>query len=260
MDLDEIRARLDEERRGLARSGETLEALPELTRVHLDGAAHMIEYSHLTAESADAVIAREMEHHRALGVGFEWKLYAHDSPPDLLERLQRHGFQIGDCEAVMVAEVSSAHEWWDPTPEAPVVRVETPEQVEVFRRIAAEAFGKVYSDTAVALLEGIDSGSTEHLGYIGYVGDEPAGVGRLYTHPDSQFAGLYGGGTRPAYRSRGCYRAVVAARARDAQALGARWLQVDALPTSRPILERMGFQRLTDTWPCEWSPATAGSQ
>jgi hypothetical protein len=27
-------------------------------------------------------------------------------------------------------------------------------------------------------------------------------------------------------------------------------LLVDALPTSRPILEKLGFVRLTDTWPC----------
>jgi hypothetical protein len=27
---------------------------------------------------------------------------------------------------------------------------------------------------------------------------------------------------------------------------------VDALPTSRPTLERLGFERITDTWPCEW--------
>jgi hypothetical protein len=46
----------------------------------------------------------------------------------------------------------------------------------------------------------------------------------------------------------------VAARARDARAFGARYLIVDALPTSRPILERLGFQWLTDTWPCEWRP------
>ena len=36
--------------------------------------------------------------------------------------------------------------------------------------------------------------------------------------------------------------------------LGARYLSVDALPTSRPILERLGFVRLTDSWPCTWRP------
>ncbi|MGV3722601.1 MAG: hypothetical protein ACO1SX_16965, partial [Actinomycetota bacterium] len=230
MDLNEIRERLDAERRGLKRSGVTLELLPELTRANHRGAGHMIEHSQLTVENAEAVIDREVEHHRALGAAFEWKHYAHDALPDLPERLRRRGFEIGEREAVMVDDLSTPRAWWDPTPELPVVRVETSAQVQLFRWVAGEAFGKDYSETAADLLEGIAAGSTEHLGYIGYVGDEPASVGRLYTHPDSRFAGLYGGGTRPGYRGRGCYRAVLAARARDAKALGARWLQVDALP------------------------------
>src|SRR5262249_23118465 len=45
-----------------------------------------------------------------------------------------------------------------------------------------------------------------------------------------------------------------ATRARDAIASGAKFLLVDALPASRPILERLGFEHLTDTWPCEWKP------
>ena len=50
--------------------------------------------------------------------------------------------------------------------------------------------------------------------------------------------------------SSGLYRATVAARALDAINSGARYLIVDALPTSRPILERLGFVCLTYTWPC----------
>jgi hypothetical protein len=89
-------------------------------------------------------------------------------------------------------------------------------------------------------------------GYIAYADDQPVSIGRLYTHPDSIFGGLYGGGTLAAFRGRGFYRALVAARARDAIAAGAAYLIVDALPTSRPILQKLGFQWLTDTWPCEW--------
>jgi len=31
-----------------------------------------------------------------------------------------------------------------------------------------------------------------------------------------------------------------------------RFLRVDALPTSRPILERYGFRQLGSTWPADW--------
>jgi hypothetical protein len=47
------------------------------------------------------------------------------------------------------------------------------------------------------------------------------------------------------------YRATVAARGLDAVKSGARYLIVDALPTSRPILERLGFVQVTYTWPCK---------
>ena len=62
--------------------------------------------------------------------------------------------------------------------------------------------------------------------------------------PDRAFAGLYGGGTDPVWRGRGVYRAVVAARAAEARARSVRYLTVDALETSRPILQRLGFEPL----------------
>ena len=33
-----------------------------------------------------------------------------------------------------------------------------------------------------------------------------------------------------------------------------RYLRVDALPMSRPILEKYGFQQIASTWPAEWPP------
>ena len=97
----------------------------------------------------------------------------------------------------------------------------------------------------------------QHRGYMVVEGSTAVNIGRLYSHPQSAFGGLYGGGTRKQYRGRGLYRATVAARARDAVKLGARYLIVDALPTSRPILEKLGFVRLTDTWPCTLKRVTA---
>ncbi len=67
--------------------------------------------------------------------------------------------------------------------------------------------------------------------------------------PGTSFAGLWGGGTVEAWRGRGLYRALVAHRARVAAAHGYRYLQVDASPMSRPILERLGFHALTTTTP-----------
>ncbi len=80
--------------------------------------------------------------------------------------------------------------------------------------------------------------------YVAYADGAPVAAGRLEMAPGKAFAGLYGGGTAPAHRGRGIYRALVAARAAEARSRGYRYLTVDARETSRPILERLGFKRL----------------
>jgi hypothetical protein len=256
MDADGIRRQLDAERRSLARDGEIIEVLPAVTRRRpLDGAYHAIAYSALTPETADAAIAEQVAHHRELGAGFEWKVYGYDPPPDLLARLARHAFVVGPAEAVVALDLHHPPAWVGERPAgARVARLERVEQIALFRAAAEEVFAKDYGDTAGQLEQAIRNGSTQHLAYVAMVDGVAASIGRLYTHPDSAFGGLYGGGTRPGYRGRGLYRALVAARARDAVKLGARYLLVDALPTSRPILERMGFVQVAETWPCEWKP------
>lgn len=58
-----------------------------------------------------------------------------------------------------------------------------------------------------------------------------------------------GGGTLPAWRGRGVFRALVAHRAALAGAAGFRYLYVDASADSRPILHRLGFVQLATTTP-----------
>jgi GNAT superfamily N-acetyltransferase len=257
MDQGEVLAELNQERRRLARDGEIVEVLPSVTRVRAnDRSHHVVIYASLTKETADAVIDEQIEHHARLGVDFEWKLYAHDAPSDMLQRLERRGFHVGPREAVLVRE-HRAGDGGTAKPASPVVRIERADQIADYRRVAEAVFAKNYDFTINQLANALRTGCQQHRGYVAYADRRPVSIGRLYTHPDSLFAGLYGGGTLEAYRGQGFYRALVAARARDAAELGARYLLVDALPTSRPILERMGFRRITDTWPCEWRRSCA---
>ncbi len=262
LDEREILDELNQERRRLARRGEIVEVLPSVTRVRAaDDSYHVVTYASLTAHTADALIEEQIDHYARLGVDFEWKVYGHDAPDDMLRRLEGRGFQVGAREAVLVRERGEG----DPSTAATagsVSRIERVEQIADYRRVAEAVFGKSYDFTSNELAKALRAGCAQHRGYVAYDGETPVSIGRLYTHPDSLFAGLYGGATLPAFRGRGFYRALVDARARDAIALGARYLLVDALPTSRPILERMGFRRITDTWPCEWrrsrEPRTRG--
>jgi GNAT superfamily N-acetyltransferase len=171
-------------------------------------------------------IDRALERLRACPGHREWKLYGHD-PDGLAERLLAAGLVPEDEETVLVAEAASI----------PPTIVETANDTGAYLDLAAQVFGRRFglSRTAVAVVALVDG--------------EPVSGGRVDLEPGKDFAGLFGGCTLPAFRGRGLYRATVAERARIARERGYRWLFVDALPTSRPILERLGFERLTTTTP-----------
>jgi GNAT superfamily N-acetyltransferase len=158
----------------------------------------------------------------------EWKYYSHDGP-ELRERLLAAGLEPDDEETVVVAEAASI----PPPPDEVELRIVTDEFVD----LAAEVFGDRFElpEKAVAVVAVVD-------------GHAVSG-GRVDFEDGVEFAGLFGGVTLPAYRGRGLYRATVAKRAELARDRGYRWLYSDALPTSRPILERVGFVPITTTTP-----------
>jgi hypothetical protein len=251
MDLDQVRLWLDCERRTGVLDGDEVEVLPLITRTHsADRSRRSVCFSALSEDNADENIAEQVGYFRSHPGEVEWKAYAHDTPPDLLQRLQRDGFDVGPHEAVLVLDLQTPPRWVHEPLAHRVVRVESLDQLPFFRGVAERVFNCDWSLISNELSRAIRSGSTDHVGYIAFDNDIPAAIGRLYTRSKSMFGGLYGGGTLTAHRKRGLYRALVAFRARDAAQFGVRYLLVDALPTSRPILESLGFCYLTGTWPC----------
>jgi len=152
-------------------------------------------------------------------------------PPDLPERLVAAGLEPEDEETVVVAEAASIP---PPSPD-----LELREDVEAFVALAERIFGRRqgtgFPKDAVPVVACVDG--------------QPVSGGRVDLDPGVDFAGLFGGVTLPEFRGRGLYKATVARRAELARERGYRWLYVDALPTSRPILERLGFVKLTTTRP-----------
>jgi hypothetical protein len=51
------------------------------------------------------VIGCEIGFFTKLQRSFEWKIYSHDEPPDLRERLRSRGFKIGEEEALMILDL-----------------------------------------------------------------------------------------------------------------------------------------------------------
>ena len=81
-------------------------------------------------------------------------------------------------------------------------------------------------------------------------------AGRLEPVPGTEFAGVWGGATLEEWRGRGIYRALTAARARSALALGKTLMYSDSTEFSRPILERSGLLRVSTTTPYRWERGT----
>ncbi|MFD9247154.1 GNAT family N-acetyltransferase [Streptomyces sp. NPDC059556] len=220
--------------------------------VRQTGPAHAwngVLWSALDAENADRAIAGQIDHYRAEGLPFEWKVYAHDTPADLTERLVAAGFIAEDPETLMATEAAALpHDVALPAgvelravTDAPGVR----QVAEVHER----AFGTDSSHLERQLLDRLAADPDTVTAVLAVADGEPVSAARLELCPGTDFAGLWGGGTVEAWRGRGLYRALVAHRARIAAERGHRYVQVDAADTSRPILQRLGFLSLSTTTP-----------
>lgn len=221
-------------------------------------------WSDLDETTADAAVAAAVDRFRgAGGRAFEWKHYAYDRPADLPDRLRAAGFTPEPDEALVIGEVDVVRER--------LAGVPAPEGIEV-RRLATDLARRDLDWAGIGALHRAvwDEDPAEYVeSHAARQDADPEGIStwlavapdgtvvcasRVEFHRGTDFASLWGGSTLPAYRRRGIYSALVARRADEAAARGFRYLQVDASPESRPILERLGLRLLTTTTPWTWRP------
>mgnify|MGYP000848181957 CR=1 FL=1 len=254
MDIDAVRELYDlHERRGAN--------YPRFRKVETGTTVRMIAldddepctliYSRLGEDDADAAIAAEIEYFRKTGRPFEWKLYSHDTPADLKERLTARGFSIGEDEAIMALDLSRLPPGWEKTPDVHVRKAID----EAGRRDFSLASRAAWSGHPEAWLDSILKTLRESparmSAWVAYADGQPACAARIDFPEGSPFASLWGGATLEPFRKRGLYTALVAARAREAIERGYRYLTIDASPMSRPIAERHGFRLLSISNPCD---------
>lgn len=213
-----------------------------------------VVWSDLDEASADKAIAEQIAHYTGLGLEFEWKLYGHDLPVDLGERLRAAGFTPEPEETLMIAEVADLTLDIDPPEGIRFLPVTDRAGVDLVADVHEKAFGTDSSRLRRQLLARLQDEPDTVVATVALAGDVPVSAARMELVPGTRFAGLWGGGTVEGWRGRGIYRALVAHRARAAVERGYRYLQVDAMATSRPILERLGFEPLTITQPHVYRP------
>lgn len=192
---------------------------------------------------------------------FEWKTRGHDLPVELPDRLAAHGLEPDAPETVMIGRAELLDQ-----------PVHLPEGITLRRagaaggdlladiikasRMQADVFGRDAGPDAAELAGKLEA-APDAAGL--WLAEDTDGAvvcaGRLEVVPGTEFAGLWGGATLAPWRGRGIYRALVAARARAALAMGVAYLHSDCTEMSRPILERSGMAAVTTTTPYIWTRA-----
>jgi hypothetical protein len=207
------------------------------------GSDHTIIFSNLTGADANGAIAEQAAFFRSIGAEVEWKVYGHDLPADLDRRLRAAGFEPQEREMLMALDLAEGLPG-EPVPAGiEIRRVAGAAGLEDLIAVSSAAFGRD-DRWKIEVFRPRLTDPTVGL-YVAYAEGRPVAAARLELAHGRCFAGLWGGGTVPGYRSRGIYRSLVAARAREALRRGYRYLTADARETSRPILERLGFVALT---------------
>ena len=208
----------------------------------------------LDAAELSTLIARALEHYRQDPqiTEVEWKTRGHDRAPGLHEALLANGFEPDDPESIMIGE-ARALDVEVPLPRGVTLRRVTDDaNVRAMSAMQDAVFGDPVSEhmadallRRLALDDGMELWVAESAGQI-------ISAGRLEPVAGSKFAGIWGGATIEAQRGQGIYRALTAARARSALAMGKTLIHSDSTEYSRPILERAGLVKVSTTTPYRW--------
>jgi GNAT superfamily N-acetyltransferase len=257
MDREMVRALYDrQERRDAVIPGLRREAAAGVVRqVDPAGVFNTVLYSDLAPDTVERAIQEQIGYFRDLHMGFEWKLYGHDGPVDLGDRLAAIGLRADEMESVMVLDLEENSALLSLPLHPGVRRIAEPEGLSAVAAVQEAVWGRSSPDMMESFARDLVEHPESLSFYVVEVDGTPVSSARISYTPGSDFAGLWGGSTDPRFRGQGLYTALVAARAREASGRGRRYLTVDAGSMSAPILGKLGFEDITTARAYTWSPA-----
>lgn len=230
--------------------GEEVERDGQVVRIIASGDGWTgVVWSDLADDDADTAIAAQLNRFADLTQPWEWKVYSYDGPPDLPERLEAAGLTPEPVETLLVAEIADLAPRASSVAGVELVPVVDEAGVDALVQVHAEVFGGDHSGIGRTVLAALAKRPSSVEAVVAMAEGRAVSAGRVEFCQGTDFASLWGGGTLPAWRGRGVFRSLVAYRAELARERGFRYLQVDATPDSRPILQRLGFVELATTTP-----------
>jgi hypothetical protein len=199
------------------------------------------------------LVPRVLEHYRQNPTitQVEWKTRDHDGILGLHQALLENGFQPDDPESIMIGEAKML-DVNVPLPDGVTLRCVT-EEADIRAMMAMQdlVFGRPSGDMADALLRRLALKDGMQL-WVAEAEGQIVTAGRLEPVAGTNFAGIWGGATLEAWRGRGIYRALTAARSRSALDLGKTLIYSDSTEYSRRVLERSGLVKISTTTPYRW--------
>lgn len=219
-------------------------------------AGAMVESPEGLSDDPGHWVARQADFFTGRGQRVEWKTYGYDAPADLPVLLERAGFVPEDPEVVLLGRCADlVHDV--PLPDGVRLRdVESDDDWERVRVMADAVWGSDSSwvnDSLRAEQRARPDLMTATVAEHVATGDVLS-YAVLRLTEGTEFSGLWGGSTLPAWRRQGLYRALVSHRARLALERGYPYTRIDTTPYSRPILVRLGMHAVADTRPYVLDP------
>jgi GNAT superfamily N-acetyltransferase len=226
------------------------EELPELVRYTglrpgMDG---FVQFTRLAAGSEQRIIQEQIAHFQHHKQGFEWKVFDFDSPENLCDLLRASGFIAGVEELFLVFDVKIGR--LESTADISIKQIVDVAEMADVARVNEQVWGD--ASGLGQLAAEMTNRQNEFSFYCAYSEGQPVATGGLVIPTGSVFAYLRGGSVIASMRGRGIYSALLQTRLTHARQRGCEYLAVDALPMSRPILERKGFVPICRTIPMIW--------
>lgn len=203
-----------------------------------------VMWSKLPPDAVEATIAHEIAYFAQLGYEFDWKVFGHDQPSDMATRLMAHGLtETKSMGTVMILDIDNAA-LLDKPISTDIRRLETTEEVWALLGMLGVVWEDDFTELGEELLA-MQAIAPDSISFYGAYADGQIVSGAWVRYANTSFASLFAGTTLPDYRGRGYYQGLIAARGHDARQRGKRFLMVEAMETSRPILEKAGFVGVT---------------